>query len=92
MKSTPRVTPYSLSPAFRCFRFRGDAGAGEDLFRFCEVDADDSAASRWVDVTARFLVIQIQKEVEETHTPLVQRPPLHCQHLVQWWRHSHLTR
>lgn len=57
-KSTPRVTPYSLSPPFRCFRFRDGAGTGEGLFRFCEADADDSAASRWVDVTVRVLVIQ----------------------------------
>jgi len=57
MKSTPRVTPYSLSP-FRCFRFRDGAGAGEDFFRLFEAGVDDSAVSRWVDVTARVLAIR----------------------------------
>ena len=57
MKSTPRVTPYSFPPPLRCFRFRDDGGTGEGLFRFCNADADDSAASRCVDVTMRVLVI-----------------------------------
>ena len=59
MKSTPRVTPYSLSP-FRCFRFRDDGGGGggEDRFRFCKVDVDDFEASRCVDVTTKVLVTE----------------------------------
>ena len=65
MKSMPRVTPYSLSPPFRCFRFRDGPGAGEDLFRFCEVEADDSAVSRWVDVTVGTLVIRTQGEMKK---------------------------
>jgi len=92
MKSTPRVTPYSLSPPFRCFRFREDPGAGGDLFRFWDVDADGSAVSRWVDITLRLLVIQAGAVMEKTHALPAQPPLLRCRYRVQQWQHSRLMR
>ena len=78
-KSTPRVTPYSLSPPFR-FRFRDfPGGGGEWYFRFRDFDVE-GLGSKTVSVCIGSLCVIV---TESNH-----RSDRYSHQKIEWYWHS----